>query len=318
MKLYKKAAACLLTAVMAISMLTACGGGGGTPGKPGGNTPSTLPTNPDEIVLPDTNEDGGEGGGGGTETKPTKTPIIDVNNSKLAQFKNRYGGATEFYFEMQTLVYENGDSTDVCVAQKGEDAYESLTVSGKNQKQRTFELLMLKNKSTWDQYRLLRSSKVAVTVGSTNEVFSLSTLITDKLPDQMWSTKVKVGSTEYDAEVYDFASVEHTICYTADGKPVYQFDRDLSNGKLVVAWLYKTIQAGSGTSKNLCKLPSGFKTYSFDWHTGKLIDANDNVFTVEYQTNSAGDLTDFTVRDTTGQDVSADFKWFADFYEMMS
>ena len=31
MKLYKKAAACLLTAAMAISMLTACGGCGGTP-----------------------------------------------------------------------------------------------------------------------------------------------------------------------------------------------------------------------------------------------------------------------------------------------
>ena len=30
MKLYKKAVACLLTAAMAISMLTACGGGGGS------------------------------------------------------------------------------------------------------------------------------------------------------------------------------------------------------------------------------------------------------------------------------------------------
>ena len=31
MRLYKKAVACLLTAAMAISMLTACGGGGSTP-----------------------------------------------------------------------------------------------------------------------------------------------------------------------------------------------------------------------------------------------------------------------------------------------
>ena len=35
MRLYKKAAACLLTAAMALSMLTACGGGG-TGGNGGG------------------------------------------------------------------------------------------------------------------------------------------------------------------------------------------------------------------------------------------------------------------------------------------
>lgn len=71
MKLYKKAAACLLTAAMAISMLTACGGGGngGNGGNGGGNTPSPLPNNPDQIVLPDIDE-----GGEGTGTKPTKTP----------------------------------------------------------------------------------------------------------------------------------------------------------------------------------------------------------------------------------------------------
>lgn len=57
MRLHKKAAACLLTAAMALSMLTACGGGG-TGGNGGGNTP-TLP-NPGEIVLPG---EGGEGEG---------------------------------------------------------------------------------------------------------------------------------------------------------------------------------------------------------------------------------------------------------------
>lgn len=101
MKLYKKAAACLLTAAMAISMLTACGGGGngGNGGNGGGNTPSPLPNNPDQIVLPDIDEGEGEG----TGTKPTKTPIIDVNNSKLVQFSKKYAGATEFYVEMQEV-----------------------------------------------------------------------------------------------------------------------------------------------------------------------------------------------------------------------
>ena len=307
MKLYKKAAACLLTAAMARSMLTACGGGGGTPNKPGGNTPSTLPTNPDEIVLPDIGE--GEGGGEGTETKPTKTPIIDVNSSKLAQFNKRYAGATEFCVEVQQVGYDEdgsvAESMDGSVARKGEDYYVRMTGLDEDQKQQLIEILMRKNnKSTWDQYLLLRSSKVAVNTGSTDEVdMSLSTLIADKLPDQMWSTKVKVGPTEYYAEVYNAYSSEYTICYTPDGKPVYEFVRDLKETQLERATLYKTIQAGSGSSKGLCELPRGFKIYSKGEKNGQLIDANGKVFTVEPQDNGA-----FKVFDQTGKDVTADFK----------
>ena len=321
MKLYKKAAACLLTAAMALSMLTACGGGtpnkpgGGTPNKPGGNTPSTLPTNPDEIVLPDI----GEGGGEGTETKPTKT-LIDVSKSKLAQFNKRYADATEFRVEMQQVSYDEdgsvAESMDGRAARKGENCYMRMTGLDKDHKQHLYEILMLKNKnkSTWDQYALLSSSKVAVNTGSTDEgVFlSLSTLLADELPDQMWSTKVKVGPTEYYAEVYHSYSIEYTICYTADGKPVYEFERYLREKQLISATLYETILAGSGTSKNLCALPSGFKTYSFDDDTYELTDAKGNVFTVVPQANEG-----FKVLDNTGKDVTADFKWAKDLLEMI-
>lgn len=320
MKLYKKAAACLLTAAMAISMLTACGGGGGTPGKPGkpgGNTPSTLP-NPDQIVLPDIDEGGGEG----SETKPTKTLIIDVNNSKLAQFNKKYAGVTEFYVEMQEVDYgEDGSaarSIDGRAVRKGENCYVSMTMSGKNQKQQSVEILTLKNKSTWDQYLLLRSSKVAVKVGSVKEVHtSLGSLIESTQPTQMWSTKVKVGPTEYYAEVYKTYSYEHTICFTEDGKPVYQFERDLSTKQFSTAYLYKTIQAGSGTSKGLCALPTGTKTYSFDDNTGSLTDAKGNVFTLQPQKNGKGELTGFKVFDNSNKDVTDDFKWVNDFFKMM-
>ena len=315
MRLYKKAAACLLTAAMAISMLTACGGGGGTPGKPGkpgGNTPSTLP-NPDQIVLPDIDEGGGEG----SETKPTKTLIIDVNNSKLAQFNKKYAGVTEFCVEMQEVDYgEDGSaarSINGRVARKGENCYVSMTMSGKNQKQQSVEILMLKNKSTWDQYLLLRSSKVAVKAGSVKEVHtSLGSLIASTQPTQMWSTKVKVGPTEYYAEVYKTYSFEHTICFTEDGKPVYQFERDLSTKQFSTAYLYKTIQAGSGTSKGLCALPVGTKTYSFDNKNGTLSDAKGNVFTLKED-----GTTGIKVYDKAGKEVTDDFKWVNDFFKMM-
>ena len=311
MKLYKKAAACLLTAAMAISMLTACGGGGGTPGKPGGNTPSPLPNSPDQIVLPDIDEGEGEG----TGTKPTKTPIIDVNNSKLVQFSKKYAGATEFYVEMQEVGYgKDARSIDGCAARKGENCYVSMTMSGKNQKQQLIETLMLKNKSTWDQYLLLRSSKVAIKANSVKDVdMSLSTLIASKLPTQMWSTEIKVGPTKYYAEVYKYYPYEYTTCFTADGKPVYQFVRDLREKQLESATLYKTIQAGSGTSKGLCEMPTGTKTYSFDNKNGTLSDAKGNVFTLKED-----DTTGIKVYDKAGNDVTNDFKWLTDFFKMMS
>lgn len=321
MRLYKKAAACLLTAAMALSMLTACGGGG-TGGNGGSTGGSTLPDDSNQIILPDIDEGegGGEGGGEGTETKPTKTPIADVNSSKLAQFKEKYAGTTEFYFEVQTVEYDEdgsaGGSTDVCVAVKGNKAHTKMILSGKNQKQQLIEELMLKEFDYNNSYRLLRGSKVAVRTSSykslSNDNLSLGTLITDKLPNQMWSTKVKVGPTEYYAEVYKTDYRECTVCFTKDGKPVYQFERRLSTKQLDSATLYKTIQAGSGTSKGLCKMPDDFKKYSLDFSTNTIADANGNMFTIE--TNDEGDITG--VKDNTGKDVSDDFKWAYDLYMM--
>lgn len=307
---------------MAISMLTACGGGGngGNGGNGGGNTPSPLPNNPDQIILPDIDE--GEGGEG-TGTKPTKTPIIDVDNSMLAKFTKKHAGATEFYVEMQEVDYgEDGSaarSIDGRAARKGENCYVSMTTSGKNQKQQLAEILTLKNKSTWDQYLLLRSSKVAVKAGSANEVnISLGNLIASTQPTQMWSTKVKVGPTEYYAEVYNmYSAYEYTTCFTADGKPVYQFVRDLREKQLNSATLYKTIQVGSGTSKGLCEMPTGTKTYSFDNKNGTLSDAKGNVFTLQPQKNSKEELIGFKVFDKNNKDVTDDFKWVNDFFKMM-
>lgn len=315
MKLYKKAAACLLTAAMAISMLTACGGGGGTPGKPGkpgGNTPSPLPNNPDQIVLPDIDEGEGEG----TGTKPTKTPI-DVNRSKLAKFNEKYAGATEFCVEIQEVDYgKDARSIDVRAARKGENCYVSMATLGKNNKQQLIETLMLKNQSTWDQYLLFRSSKAAIKARSQKDVdLSLGSLIAPKLPTQiqMWSTEIKVGPTKYYAEVYKYYPYEYTTCFTADGKPVYQFVRDLREKQLDSATLYKTIRVGSGTSNGLCALPTGTKAYSFDDNTGSLTDAKGNMFTLKED-----GTTGIKVYDKAGNEVTDDFKWLTDFLKMMS
>lgn len=328
MKLYKKAAACLLTAAMALSMLTACGGGGGTPGtpgKPGGNTPSTLP-DPGQIVLPDPGkggEGGGAGGGEGTETKPTKT-LIDKNKSKLAKFNNEYGGYKEFSLEIQSVLYGKDSSvarsTDGRVARNGDAFYTNRrTTLGKNQQQLSIEDLTLKEGNFYNGYRRLRDSKVAVRTTSYPiedgaDDTSLNSLITSELPDPMWSTEVKVGLTEkYYAEVYSDGKYEHTICFTTDGKPVYQFERQLSTKQLVSASLYKTIQPG--ISKGLCTMPSGFKTYTFNKPAYTLTDATGNVFTLKPKGNGSVTPDSFEVLDQTGKVVTEDFAWVRDFLE---
>ena len=323
MRLHKKAAACLLTAAMAISMLTACGGGGG---KPGGNTPGTLP-DPGQIVLPDIggSEGGGEGGGEGTETKPTKTPIIDVTNSKLAQFNKKYAGATEFYVEVQNVHYGDGNSVTLSIdsrfARNGDAFYTNRrTTFGKNQQQLSVEELILKEGNFYNGYRLLRDSKVAVRTTSDpidDGAYdpSLDSLITSELPSLMWSTKVQVGPTKYDAEVYNIGDYEYTICFTADGKPVYQFERERSTKQLSTASLYKTIQAGRGTSKGLCEKPSGFKTYTYDRKVYTLTDATGNVFTLKPVGNGGVTPDSFKVYDKSNNDVTTDFEWVRDFLE---
>ncbi len=323
MKLYKKAAACLLTAAMALSMLTACGGGGN--GGNGGNTPSTLPDNPDQIVLPDPGEGGGEGGGEGTETKPTKTLIVDVHSSKLAEFNKKYAGATEFYVELQNVRYGDGNSVTLSIdarfARNGDAFYANRRITlGKNQQQLSDEDLTLKEGKFYNGYRLLRDSKVAVRrtsdpIDDGDDDPSLDSLITSELPSLMWSTKVKVGPTEYYAEVYNIGDYEYTICFTADGKPVYQFERKLNTKQLSTASLYKTIQAGPGTSKGLCKMPSGFKTYTYDRKVYTLTDATGNVFTLKPVGNGSVTPNSFKVYDKSNNDVTTDFEWVRDFLE---
>ena len=245
-----------------------------------------------------------------------------MNNSKLAQFNKKYTRATECYFEMMVQTYDfDGNlqnSTQTRMARKNDSLYVDMTVSRSNQKQQSAEILTLKEGNLYNMYLLLRSSKVNVKLDTldADDDTSPDTGLTAQLPDQMWSTKVKVGPTEYYAEVYNTDSRECTVCFTTDGKPVYEFVRELNEKRLDNATLYKTIQAGSGTSKRLCRIPTGFKKYSYDFGNQTLTDANDNVFTLKLQTNSEGDVTSVKVFDKDGNDVSDDFKWVDDLFNL--
>ena len=317
MRLYKKAAVCLLTAAMAISMLTACGGGGG---GGGGKTPSTLPK-PDQIVLPDIGEGGSSGGGSGegTETKPTKIPIVDVdNNSKLVQFYKKYEGSTEYYIETLTEHYdrsgtarESGTRID---ARKDSNYYTKASTTDSMQQKSDYEHLVCKEDKNWNQYLLLRNSKIALKIYSTSSDPDITpgSIIVGTLPTQIWSTTVKVGATPYYAEVYQQSYYEYTVCFATNGDPVYQFARDLDTARFSFIEVYKSIQPG--VSKNLCTMPRDFNaTYRLEGST--LYDADGNVFTVVFRSISPND---YTVTDQNGNDVTKEFGWLNEYLNMYS
>mgnify|MGYP004605202769 FL=1 len=322
MKLYKKTVACLLTAAMAISMLTACGGGGtgGGGGGGGGKTPSTLP-DPNKIVLPDIGGGGSSGGGGGegTETKPTKILIVDVNNnSKLVQFYKKYEGSTEYYIETLIERYdrsgsarESGTRID---ARKDSNYYLRESTTDSTQQKSNYEHLVCKEDKSWSQYLLLHNSKIALKIfsASSDPDITLGSIIVGTLPTQIWSTTVKVGVTPYYAEVYQQNYSEYTVCFAANGDPVYQFVRDLDTTRFSSIKVYKSIQPG--VSKDLCTMPRGFNT-SYRLKGSTLYDADGNEFTVVFHSTSDGD---YTVTDQNGKEVTKEFGWLNEYFNMYS
>ena len=62
------------------------------------------------------------------------------------------------------------------------------------------------------------------------------------------------------------------------------------------------------------KITRGFNT-SYRLKGSTLYDADGNEFTVVFHSTSEGD---YTVTDQNGKDVTDDFKWLTDFFEMMS
>ena len=130
MRLFKKAAVCLLAAAMAVSMLTACGddgpsnpGNGGNGGSTGGgNTSTSTPAKPDE-------GNSGNTSGGSEENSSTTTYPTSWNASKTKTLFNKKGIAdTNIYVDgtwsivdAQTLKVKS--SVEMVYAAKGRKLY---------------------------------------------------------------------------------------------------------------------------------------------------------------------------------------------------
>lgn len=305
MRLYKKAAAVLLAAAMAVSMMTACGGGaGGGNGGNGGNTGAipSAPT-PEEIVLP---KDDGEG-----EGTTTKTPLKKAD-SWLVAFQSTVGN--DCYFAGSQSSYNaSGTQTEelkMIMATTANKVYVDMTGWGLEGGKREDHVITLYGESGKAPavYALNKSAKAGMKMNVSADAIKGITGgfgFSDKnIPAMLYSTKVKVGGTEYYAETYVQNGNEYYTCFGTDKRPKYQIEKS-AHGMDVSAYQEIVLDSDMG----MCNL-TGYTIYTL---LGS--DAKGNMVLVN------GDKTyNVAIDESTGKmtvkcgesDATEDFNWLAD------
>ena len=327
MRLYKKAAAVLLAAAMAVSMMTACGGdgGGGTGSGSGGSGDSTTITVPDATDVDLGNI--GKGDADKEEDAPTLTPIVSTQSMSHA-YMQKVQNANEKYAELLINQYDADNvlvtTTSEVADSKGNWSYLAMSMnytSGGESK--NFKGKYVIEKATDGktyQYTTFDGGKYAIkATGGLNGENIFDTDASD-LPNNMYTTTVKINNKEYYAETYtetktvknssgnsNTVLVDNVVCFDSpvNGNVVYGITkyRTPVDGVSMVIIAIKTIRYNS---KGLCQLKQGCTVYTEIPGTSvpgmKLKDANGNIFIV------GGDET-LIVTDANNQDVTPQFQW---------
>lgn len=322
MRLCKKAAACLLAAVMAVSMLTACGGsagggstGGGSTGggsNPGGeDTFITVPKS-DEIDLGDIgNDDAG-----------SKTQIVSTQ-SMYYKYLQKVEAASEAYQELFTTQYDADGAAIMEIAQvtakKDNWGYLAMTIKEKSDPEVHKLRYVLKKEDSGKVYQYTTFDEGSYAIKATGGLSGENIFDSDaaQLPQNMYKTKVKVNNTEYDAETYVVVTVgsaraDAVICLDKAGNPVYIIVKYNvpQEGVSMSVMALKPVQYNS---KGLCALKSNCKIYTeteYDLAKGtmKLQGPDHKIYLVSEDRNNNNRL---TVTDESNADVTNQFQWLS-------
>ena len=255
MRLFKKAAVCLLTAAMAVSMLTACGGdapanpgnsdNGGSTG--GGNTSTSTP------ATPDTGNSGNTSGG--SEENGTNALPTNWNASKTKSYYNKYGISDTNIYVSGTLVQmdKNGTQVDtekIEYAVKGSKTFTSMTTiassSGTGGTTKVY-----KNNNEYYVYTNDQWYKCE------NE----QQINAAKMIIQLYQEWYKVPSNPYhfSASTVDGNYYESAISNWTDGTPIqYSYAYNSNNRLMAMACTYQNNVAYITSSVTLTSCPDSF------------------------------------------------------------
>lgn len=238
MRLYKKAAAVLLAAAMAVSMMTACGTTSGGSGVVEG---VTYTSNADLVAGVD-------------KDSITNVTTIQMANSRYAALIAKIKSNSKFYAKISAANVVNGVLT---YARDSEEARtEKYTYSKVSYDGQTREMLEEKATNGVYLYTFVDASegKAAVRIFEEN-----ASTETPYVPDTISSAQVTVNGKPYYAEIIQRGRIREVMCYEADKPvPTYDFQTNPYGESVIV---YKTICFGTDKGTIANRL-SGYTVYT--------------------------------------------------------
>lgn len=285
MRLFKKAAVCLLAAAMAVSMLTACGddgpsnpGNGGNGGSTGGgNTSTSTPAKPDEGNSGNTS--------GGSEENGASTNTVAWLASKTYKYNKLFQG-NKLYMSVNFRMADDSSTQvmDYVYNQSGIETYVKLT-----EKNTTISALLTSDNwayVTYPEGLIVSGKKIGAKMKSddfeqqklsdslTKNKVMIGVLLTPNNSSAIKTEKKVLSGVAYDTEKYDVTYNGITVpvtCYYLNGKLVYIIgENGTSQLKLRFDDLSNTPKAG------LLKPDSEYVFYSVDQH-GNVYDENNRL-----------------------------------------
>ena len=236
-----------------------------------------------------------------------------MTKSQYAQSSKKIYNSNEFYV-LATMADYDANKTktsegQMILARKGTDVYMKTAFTENSKTQEHAVFAEKTNDGKYASYLLFEDAKTALKSIRNDPPMDFSK--EEELPNEMYSTTVKVGGKEYYAETYtDGNGSEQTTCFGENGMPKYQFfQRKDGTSETTV---YQTIRIGN--SNNLCQV-NGYKAYTMEKDAeGKpiLVDESGNKYkvTIEFD-QTTHKVTEVKVEDSNGKDVTTkDFAWF--------
>lgn len=284
MRMMKRVAVSILAAAMALSLLTACGGGD-APSTP--ETPSNPGTSQGEEKKDDEKKDPP------AESKPEDKKdeevadgsTVELNKSRTYKWVQEYGSARKVYIKMEPVKPASQDVVCMELVTDGQKSYTKVThKNGKTDEQFT-ELVSGK---TQNVYRLYSNQKIAIMTSNTVNAADLNqNVLSDSYNYTVKKTTHVVNAIPYYTEALTMENKTtkktetQLFCYDNTGSLVYLVSSpDTADEEIVRIQCSKVIPDSA-----ILSVPNGW-----------------SVYTVTY----SADYSDMTVKDQSGRELTTE------------
>lgn len=284
MRMMKRVAVSILAAAMALSLLTACGGGD-APSTP--ETPSNPGTSQGEEKKDDEKKDPP------AESKPEDKKdeevadgsTVELNKSRTYKWVQEYGSAKKVYIKVEPVKPASQDVVCMESVTDGQKSYTKVThKNGKTDEQFT-ELVSGK---TQNVYRLYSNQKIAIMTSYTMNAADLNqNVLSDSYNYTVKKTTHVVNAIPYYTEALTMENKTtkktetQLFCYDNTGSLVYLVSSpDTADEEIVRIQCSKVIPDSA-----ILSVPNGW-----------------SVYTVTY----SADYSDMTVKDQSGRELTTE------------